>query len=122
MSSSRKLRNPFGSLLRLLGLAILAAGLAYWLYGVQQRWTSRYWQKRLETASDEEAPALVKQIAAAGDQGIPVLVFGLRSPRDTVRRESRLALDEELNRWARLPRSAASAKLGISSGFARGRS
>lgn len=113
MSSSFKSKSPFGSLPRSLGLVLLAGGLAMWLYGVQQRWTSRYWQKRLETASDEEAPAVVKQIAAEGDQGISVLVFGLRSPRETVRRESRLALDEELNRWARLPRAKASAKLGI---------
>ncbi|HVX60343.1 MAG TPA: HEAT repeat domain-containing protein [Pirellulales bacterium] len=113
MSSSLKSRSAFGLSLRLLGVVVLAAGLALWLYGVQQRWTSRYWQQRLETVNDEEAPALVRQIAAAGDQGIPVLVFGLRSPRELVRRECRLALDEELNRWARMPRAAASAKLGI---------
>ncbi len=102
----------FTSLPRLLLIVVLAASVAASLYVAQQRWTNRYWQQRLATVSDEESPALVKQISASGDGGICVLAAGLGSPRETVRREVRLALDDELNRWARLPRAQASAKLG----------
>lgn len=98
---------------RLLGLAVATAGLVAGLFAVQERWTARYWQMRLDAAAEEDAPELVREIAAAGDRGIAVLVAGLASPRESVCREVRLVLDEEMNRWARLPRGQASVKLGL---------
>jgi hypothetical protein len=98
---------------RLMCVAVLATGATAWVWFAQTAWTSRYWQNQLVTATDEEAPALVNRIAELGDKSVAILVFGLASPREGVRREARLALDDKLNLWARLPREQASGKLRI---------
>jgi hypothetical protein len=55
---------------------------------------------------------LVERIASQGEPGIAVVVEGLNSPKESLRREVRLGLDDELDRWLRLPRKEAGQRLG----------
>ena len=89
-----------------------AVGLAVWLFHLQAQWSGRYWQQQLSSAADDELPLLARRLAARGEAGIAAMVAGLGSPRESVRREMRLALDEELNRWQSLPKREASLRLG----------
>ena len=90
----------------------VAIGLAVWLYHLQAQWSARYWQQQLAAAADDELPLLARRLAARGEAGIAAMVAGLGSPRENVRREMRLALDDELKGWQSLPKREASQRLG----------
>jgi hypothetical protein len=112
MQSPSKSRGRWRSFVRGGGVAALALALAAWLYMAEGAWTARYWQSQLEAAPDDELRSLAARIAASGDAGLDALVACLGSSKESVRREVRLALDDELDRWARLPNREASDRLG----------
>ena len=112
MHSRHKLRRPFGSLPKWAAVVGLAVGLTVYLYGLSEQWSAQYWRRQLADAQEGELPQVVERLAARGTDGIGALVDGLASPRESVQREVRLALDDEVNRWMRLPNREASERIG----------
>ncbi|HUY90404.1 MAG TPA: HEAT repeat domain-containing protein [Pirellulales bacterium] len=112
MDDRHKPRRALSWLRRFAAVLSVAIGLTAWLYYSQAQWNARYWRQQFAEAPDDELPALARRIVARQAEGIGVLVEGLGSPRQSVRREVRLALDDEVNRWARLPQKEASLRLG----------
>lgn len=120
MHSRRKLRRAFGSLPKWASVVALAIGLTVYFYGQFGQWREHYWRQQLAAAADDDLPQVVERLVARGADGIDALVDGLASPRESVQREVRLALDDEVNRWMRLPNRVASERIGgLASALAR---
>src|SRR5690348_10848575 len=106
MQNRSKPRKGFRARVGGVAVASLAIGLAGWVFIAQDAWKARYWQGQLEAAPEDEIHSLAIRIAGSGEEGIDALVACLGSPREDVRGEVRLALDEELSRWAKMPAKA----------------
>ena len=87
------------SLVMAAGLIALAIGLR----GPYARLAAKHWQEQLDSVPDDHAQALLEQVAALGEQGIPVLVAALGSQRERVARAGSQVLAEQLHRWQNLP-------------------
>jgi hypothetical protein len=89
----------------LLGL-LATAGLTAAGFGLRGWFNSSpadTWQDRLETASDESVPVLLRQLAGMGESGVPVLVAALDSQRQNVAAGADRVLTENLLRWQQRP-------------------
>ena len=75
---------------KVLALTVLmTAGLialAVVLRGASARFVAQYWLEQLDAVPDDRALALMEQIAALDEAGIPILVAALGSPRAAVSR------------------------------------
>lgn len=91
------------TVLMLGGLIALVVGLRGW----SGRVVTQYWLDRLDTVPDDRAAALLEQIAALDERGIPILVAALGSPREAVSRAAAEVLAEQLHRWQNPPSPAA---------------
>ena len=91
------------------GLLVLIVGL-WWQY---PRLAAQHWRAQLDTVPDDHAGVLLRQVAALGEPGIPVLVEALGSERESVARAGKQALLEQLDRWQILRGEASSPKLAI---------
>jgi hypothetical protein len=111
MHSRRKIRRSLGLLPKWAAVLGLAIGLTVCLYRLSEQWSAQYWRQQLAAAKDDELPQIVQRLAGRGADGIGALVDGLASPKENVQREVRLALDEEVNRWMRLPNQEASRRI-----------
>jgi hypothetical protein len=89
--------------------ALMTAGLitlAVVLRGVSARFVTQYWLDQLDTVPDDRAPALLEQIVALDEVGVPILVAALGSPREAVSRAAADVLTEQLHRWQNQPSQA----------------
>jgi len=106
------------SRLRRGGLLTVAAAAALLAVCVATRhwrsaWLGDAWQQQLAEATDEEAPRLLRRIAATGDEAIPMLAASLASRRPAVSAAAEQALREQLRQWDRLGVSRSTPKVGI---------
>jgi hypothetical protein len=92
-----------------VGLAALAMGLR----GPYTELAAAHWRSRLRDVPDSGAEPLLRQVAALGEPGIPVLVEALGSQREAVARAAGEVLFEELRRWQDLSPPEASSRLTI---------
>ena len=60
---------------------------------------AQYYAEQLETCDEAELPSLLEVFVRMGDVGVPGLVTGLASHRESVFTASRNVLQHELNRW-----------------------
>src|SRR5580658_8218541 len=90
-------------------MAVGAIAAAWWLFTDQVR--SRYLQHELETARDEQVPAIIEKLRHSGGEGVQCLVAALGSPRPVVAAQARLALRAELDQWELLGSRRASPRL-----------
>jgi len=82
--------------------ALVTVGLVAWY--AWSPWLAAWrYSHRLETVADDEAEFLLRGAAELGTAGIPVLVAGLASPRESVFRAAEGAIHGQLERWATLP-------------------
>jgi hypothetical protein len=104
-----------GSKTLLVTLAMTAGLLALMvgLRGQYARLAAEHWRSQLDTVPDDQARVLLRQVAELGEPGIPVLVEALGSQRESVAREGKQALLEQLDRWQILRARASSPKLAV---------
>jgi hypothetical protein len=104
-----------GSKALLVTLAMTAGLLALLvaLRGPYARLAAEHWQSQLDTVPDDQAGSLLRQAAELGEPGIPVLVEALGSKRESVAREGKRVLWEQLDRWQMLRARASSPKLAV---------
>ncbi|MEE8451612.1 MAG: HEAT repeat domain-containing protein [Thermoguttaceae bacterium] len=94
----------------------MTVGLVALVFGLQRpyaRYAAEHLRQQLDTVADENVPILLGQAADLGEPGIPVLVAGLGSQRESVARAAKRILREQLDTWSRLPGEAASRRLAI---------
>src|SRR5687768_1741041 len=96
-------------------LLLLAGGAAgVWLVSVlvqPKKLILDRLEAQLSAAPRSDLPAVLEQMAAFGDEGIPYLVRALRHERAEVSEEARAVLSVELDRWQLLSEQAASRRL-----------
>jgi len=93
----------------------MVAGLVALLVGLWEPFgnmAAEHWRKQLQTVPDENAKALLEQVATLGEPGIPVLVEALGSSRESVARAARKVLVVRLEYWQKWRHRGESAKLG----------
>ena len=91
------LLSPWGLILPLTGISLLL--LATQLEKMTGRLAETY-ARRLSDCSDSEVDELVDAIVRLGDSGLPILVGGLHSERESVFFACRNALERNLDLWA----------------------
>ncbi|HYW81545.1 MAG TPA: HEAT repeat domain-containing protein [Thermoguttaceae bacterium] len=109
-------RSIMKRLKRPLVVLAMTVGLLALVYGLRQpyaRYIAKQLRTQLDTVADENAPILLHQAAALEEPGIDVLAEALGSQRESVARAAKQILQEQLQRWARLPSEAASRRLAI---------
>jgi len=79
------------------GLLALAVALRGWYAQV----VAEHWRAQLQTVPDRQAEILLRQAAALGEPGIPVLVEALGSRRENVARAANRLLAQRLDSWQR---------------------
>ncbi len=89
--------------LPLLTALVLASGLLALLAlpGVRPNsLLARRWGNELDGLPDDQVPARLRQIAALGDAGIPILAEALASDREAIVTAARETLSEQFDEWA----------------------
>ena len=111
MSFTLQKRKRFGPVKRFLAASAAVGAIAagWWVYDDQVR--PRYLQHELETASDEQVPAIVRKLCSSGSEGMQCLVAALGSPRAVVATQARQTLRAELDQWELLSSRQASPRL-----------
>jgi len=60
---------------------------------------AQFYAAQLDTASESELPQLLDALVRMGEAGVPGLVQGISSPKESVFTASRNVLQQEFNRW-----------------------
>jgi len=90
--------SPWGLILPATGIALLLLSV---LIGSMTTGLAEIYTQRLTDCPDSEVDELVNAIVRLGDSGIPALVSGLRSERESVFFACRDALERNLDLWAK---------------------
>jgi HEAT repeat protein len=113
--STTKKNRIRGPLVLFLGL-IMAAGMVALVVGPRGhfgRLMAEHWRAKLNQVPDDRLPVLLDGVAELGEPGIPVLVEAFGSQRESVAREGKQRLLEEVSRWELLSSPEASRRLAI---------
>lgn len=94
-------------------VAMALAGSAVGLRRPLLRWAAAHWTQKLQAAPDEQIEPLLRQAAAWGEDGLPVLVEALGSNREAVAWAARRVIFAELDRCKQLPIHERTARLAV---------
>ena len=103
-------RNAY-SLLALMFLAGALAAIAHFLVQRSGRFLAGEWQGMLADAPEDHVEVLLRQLAELGEDGIPPLVNGLGSDRESIAIGAGRVLEEEIQRWQAIPQAEQSSHL-----------
>jgi len=92
-------------------LVAISAGIL--TSGVTSHQLAARLSQQIEAAPPSSAPALLAQLAATGDAGVPALVHHLNSPHESVAAAAREEISSLLNRWRMLKAPVASPKAAL---------
>jgi len=93
--------------------AVAVVGLVVGLRRPALCLAARHWTQKLQSAPDEQIEPLLRQAAAWGEEGVPVLVEALGSGREPVARAGRRVIFSELERWKQLPVQERTSRLAV---------
>jgi len=99
------------AILSLVATAVGLAALVICLRRPVLRATAEHLSRQIQQAPEQQIERLLRQAAAWGEAGMPVLADALGSRREAVARAAGRVIRAELDRWKRLPLAERTARL-----------